>query len=142
MSETSHVVSESSRPAPAAPAVSNSKFSTSNYGSGIGAATGGPMLPGPDKVSINGSTDLSKCIKGYNDSYIEWIAIEDYRGVVYKNKIRVKGRGPSGFGQRVHMTFYMQYGEQVTLSIASTSVEEHTVKCRTEGLVMITWDFE
>lgn len=120
---------------------SNPNFTSSNCGSDIGSATGGPMYPGPAKVAINGNTDLSKCIVGPHGAYLNWITIEPYQGVVYKNKIRVNGRGPSGFGQRVLLTFTMASGEQCTLTLASTTVEDHTVKCRTSGLVLIAWNF-
>jgi len=119
----------------------SASFSSSNCGSQIGAASGGPMYPGTALASINGSTNLSQCIKGAGGSYVNSISIEPYGGVVYSNKIVVNGRGPSGFGQRVKLTFTMQGGEQVTLDLASTSVGDHTVKARTEGLVQIAWDF-
>jgi hypothetical protein len=138
MSETSDLATETAQ---AAPQASNPNFTSSNCGSDIGSASGGPMYPGTAKVAINGNTDLSKCILGPHGAVVNWIDIEDYGGVVYKNKIRVNGRGPSGFGQRVLLTFTMQSGEQVTLTMASTTVEDHTVKCRTSGLVLIAWNF-
>lgn len=120
---------------------SNPNFSSSNCGQDIGSATGGPMYPGTAQAAINGNTNLSQCILGPHGAFLNWISIESYDGVVYKNKIRVNGRGPSGFGQRVGLTFTMESGEQVTLSLASTTVEDHTVKCRTSGLVLIAWNF-
>jgi len=124
-----------------APAVSNPNFTSSNCGSQVGSASGGPMYPGSAQVAINGNTNLSQCIMGAGGSYVNSISIETYDGVVYSNKIVVNGRGPSGFGQRVDLTFTMLGGEQVTISMASTSVEDHTVKCRTEGLIQIDWNF-
>jgi hypothetical protein len=135
MSESSGVATET------ADAASNPKFTSSNCGSEIGSATGGPLYPRDGKASINGNTDLSQCIKGQRGSHVNSIAMETYKGVVYRYKIRVNGRGPSGFGQRAHLTFTLEGGEEATLSIASTTVEDHTVKIRTGGLVLIAWNF-
>ncbi|RKH58236.1 hypothetical protein [Corallococcus aberystwythensis] len=117
-------------------------FTSTNCGASIGTATGGPMLPGSALVSINGSTDLSQCIKGDGGSYVQKISIESYEGDVYTAKIVVTGCGPSGMGHRSDFTFTMSSGEAVTLSIASTSLEDHTVKCRTTGLVQIGWNLK
>ncbi|RKG90692.1 hypothetical protein D7W82_03040 [Corallococcus sp. CA049B] len=121
---------------------STNAFSSTTCGSSIGTATGGPMLPGSALVSINGSTDLSQCIKGDGGSYVQKISIESYEGAVYTNKIVVTGRGPTGMGHRSDFTFTMASGEAVTLTIASTTLEDHTVKCRTTGLVQIDWNLK
>ena len=140
MSETPEAASAASAPEPAI--TSNPSFISSNCGQASGSATGGPMYPGTADVSINGSTNLSQCIRGFNDSYVNTISIEPYDAPVYHNKIVVNGRGPSGFGARVEMTFVMEGGEQVTLTMRSTTVEDHTVKCRTSGLIQIIWNFQ
>jgi hypothetical protein len=123
-----------------APEANNPNFKSPNCGSPIGSATGGPMGASMT-ASINGSTNLSQCIKGPRGAYINSISIERYEGAVYRYKIRVNGRGPSGFGQRAHLTFTTQQGEECTLSLASTTVKDHTVKCKTGGLVLIAWNF-
>lgn len=121
--------------------VNNPNFTTSNGGQEIGSASGGPMFPGPDLLSLNGQTDLSNLIKGVGGSYVKSISIEPYEGVEFKNKIVVNGCGPTGAMQSVSMEFYMEGGEPVSLTLKSSSLEEHTVKCRTEGLVNFTWNF-
>src|SRR5436305_14921447 len=67
-----------------ADAASNPEFTSSNCGSEIGSATGGPLYPRDGKASINGNTDLSQCIKGQRGSHINSIAMETYKGVVYR----------------------------------------------------------
>lgn len=121
--------------------VSNPNFTTSNGGQEIGSATGGPMFPGPDQLSLNGQTDLSSLIKGPGGAYIKSITIEYYEGDVYHSKIVVNGCGPTGFEQSVSIEFYLEGGEQVSLTLKSTTLEDHTVKCRTEGLISFTWNF-
>jgi hypothetical protein len=121
--------------------VSNPNFTTNNGGQEIGSASGGPMFSGPAQLVLNGQTDLSNLIKGVGGSYVKGISIESYDGVEYHAKIVVTGCGPTGAMQSVSMEFYMEGGEQVSLTLKSSSLEDHTVKCRTEGLISFSWNF-
>jgi hypothetical protein len=115
-------------------------FTTNNCGSAIGAASGGPMGPDDGDMVLNGSSDLSSCICGdASDSYLERVWVEAYSGAQYHYKIHAFGAGPSGLGNRLHLMFTMAGGEQVTLTLASTTPEDHDVKCITTGIVQMTW---
>jgi len=126
---------------PVASPISNPNFTTSNCGQAIGAATGGPLYSGGGDLILNGNTDLSSCICGSaSDAYVQRIYIEPRTAPVYHYEIHVFGRGPAGFGARMDLEFTMAGGETASLSLASTTPEDHFVKVRTDGLVQFTWN--
>lgn len=119
----------------------SANFTSNTCNNAVGSASGGPFTPDDGKMIINGSSDLSACICGAaSDAYIEQIWVEDYEGVQYHYKIHVLGRGPSGMGNTLDLKFFIGNVETVTLSLSSTTVEDHDVKCINKGVTMFTWD--
>ncbi|MET1080700.1 MAG: hypothetical protein ABWY06_22040 [Pseudomonas sp.] len=118
----------------------NPNFSSSDNGQLSGSASGGPLGPDDGNMIINGSTNLAECICGAaSDAYVQQVWVENYEGAQYHYKIHALGRGPSGIGNKLNLTFITAANEKVTLSLSSTTEEDHDVKCVTAGVIQMEW---
>ena len=79
-------------------------------------------------VSRNGSTDLSSCIQGNNDSFISSVTLQEPGDTGFSYKVVVEGRGPSGLsGGSFYLRFFDETGDYYDLSLWSHDDESHEV---------------
>lgn len=104
---------------------------------GEGRTPGQPMhissdtgLRSNDQVSVNGSTDLSRCLVGNDNACVYGINMQTEGGTrVYNYVINVDARGPEGFGSgSLYLAFTDESGDTYTLSIYSSTRSVHTVR--------------
>ncbi|HJQ39850.1 MAG TPA: hypothetical protein VKB93_22130 [Thermoanaerobaculia bacterium] len=91
------------------------------------------------QLSLNGNTDLGRCIVGPDGAYVSKITYEAYDGIARDSVIYVWGRGPNGSGS-LKLTFLTEGGETHDITITDEHAQCHSDKFQdTTAIVVINW---
>jgi len=126
------------------PTSTGANFSSSNCGQVQGTASGPALMPNAGLLAINGNTNLSSCICGTSsDAAVQqvWVSINPPDNKVYRYCIFVNAQGPTGLGTNLWLVFTDATGDQYTLKIHDSSLEQHFLQYNSTGpgITQIAW---
>ena len=99
-------------------------------------------MPIYSDMTINGSADLSKIVKGKSGARVFGVTLTNSSNPIYKYQVLVDAQGPKGLGSgSLNLVFEDETRDGYRLAITSSTRKRHTVNYNSKkpGIVRFDW---
>ena len=105
-------------------------------------ARGGKAMQTQSDMSINGTTDLSKIVRGNAGACVYGIRLTNSPNPIYEYQMLVDAQGPKGMGSgSLHLLFEDETRDGYKLAITSSTRKRHTVSFNSKGPGIVRFDW-